>query len=209
VELICIESIDSTHKFMCEAIRRGQITQNTAIYALEQRAGIGSRDNEWTSSKGNLHLNFCTKNLPPDLPLASTSIYYAFLLKELLFSKGSKLWLKWPNDFYLENKKIGGIISAKIKDFIVVGVGLNLKSAPKNAALLDIDIDLNELVSEFIKEIEKNFLWKFIFSKYVVEFEKSKEFSVHINGCEVPLKEASLYEDGSIFLQNQRVYSLR
>lgn len=131
------------------------------------------------------------------------------MLKELLFSKGSKLWLKWPNDFYLENKKIGGIISAKIKDFIVVGVGLNLKSAPKNAALLDIDIDLNELVSEFIKEIEKNFLWKFIFSKYVVEFEKSKEFSVHINGCEVPLKEASLYEDGSIFLQNQRVYSLR
>lgn len=209
MELICLESVSSTHKLMCEQVRSASITQNTAIYALEQSAGVGSRDNEWASSKGNLHLNFCTKDLPPDLPLASASIYYAFLLKELLASKGSRIWLKWPNDFYIENKKIGGVISAKIKDFIVVGVGMNLKSAPKNAALLDIDIEISTLIKEFIKEIEKNFLWKFIFSKYVVEFEKSKEFSVHIKGREVPLKEASLYEDGSIFLQNQRVYSLR
>lgn len=211
VKIICVESIDSTHRFMCEAIRSDRISENTALYALEQTSGIGSRDNEWTSSKGNLHLNFCLnlKDVPTDLSLASASIYYAFLMKDLLSYKGSKIWLKWPNDFYIEDKKIGGVLSAKIKDFIVVGMGLNLKNAPKNASLLDINIDLAELLDEFVKEIEKKISWKFIFSKYVVEFEKSKEFSVHLNGHQIPLKEASLYEDGSILLCNQRIYSLR
>ncbi|ELR5024166.1 biotin--[acetyl-CoA-carboxylase] ligase [Campylobacter upsaliensis] len=211
MQIICIEKIASTQLFLCEQIRKDEIKQNTAIYALEQTSGVGSRDNAWISSKGNLHLSFCVReeDLPSDLPLASVSIYFAYLLKDLLTQKGSQIWLKWSNDLYLNDKKVGGVMSHKIGEFIVCGMGLNLKFAPQNAALCDVEIEIKELVEEFIKVLEKKFLWKQIFSKYVLEFEKSKKFSVHYEGKLYALKDALLYEDGSILLANKRVYSLR
>ncbi|EAL9759644.1 biotin--[acetyl-CoA-carboxylase] ligase [Campylobacter upsaliensis] len=211
MQIICIEKIASTQLFLCEQIRKDEIKQNTAIYALEQTSGVGSRDNAWISSKGNLHLSFCLReeDLPSDLPLASVSIYFAYLLKDLLTQKGSQIWLKWSNDLYLNDKKVGGVMSHKIGEFIVCGMGLNLKFAPQNAALCDVEIEIKELVEEFIKVLEKKFLWKQIFSKYVLEFEKSKKFSVHYEGKLYALEDALLYEDGSILLANKRVYSLR
>lgn len=211
VEISCIESIDSTHLFLCEQIKKGKISQNFALYALRQENGVGSRDNVWQSLKGNLHLSFCIKkqDLSSDLPLASASIYFAYLLKELLEQKGSKIWLKWPNDLYLAELKVGGVISAKIADFIIGGIGLNLKYAPKNAAVLDIDLELENLVQEFLKILEEKRKWKDIFSKYMLEFEKSRNFSVHHEGKELSLENAFLYEDGSILLEDKRVYSLR
>ncbi|EJP4818883.1 biotin--[acetyl-CoA-carboxylase] ligase [Campylobacter upsaliensis] len=211
MQIICIEKIASTQLFLCEQIRKDEIKQNTAIYALEQTSGVGSRDNAWISSRGNLHLSFCVReeDLPSDLPLASVSIYFAYLLKDLLAQKGSQIWLKWSNDLYLNDKKVGGVMSHKIGEFIVCGMGLNLKFAPQNATFCDVEIEIKELVEEFIKVLEKKFLWKQIFSKYVLEFEKSKKFSVHYEGKLYALKDALLYEDGSILLANKRVYSLR
>ncbi len=211
MQIICIEKIASTQLFLCEKIRKGEIRQNTAIYALEQTSGVGSRDNAWISSRGNLHLSFCVRerDLPSDLPLASVSIYFAYLLKDLLAQKGSQIWLKWSNDLYLNDKKVGGVMSHKIGEFVVCGMGLNLKFAPQNATFCDIEIEIKELVEEFIKVLEKKFLWKQIFSKYVLEFEKSKKFSVHYEGRLYALRDALLYEDGSILLANKRVYSLR
>lgn len=211
MQIVCIESIDSTHLFLCEQIRNAKIVENFAIYALEQTNGIGSRGNSWQSLKGNLHLSFCVKekDLPKDLPLASASIYFAYLFKEILESYGSKIWLKWSNDLYLDDKKVGGIISTKISDFIIGGVGLNLKFAPKNATLCDIELPLKNLVEEFLQKLEKKILWKHIFRKYMLEFEKSRKFSVHHEGRLFSLKNASLYEDGSILLDNKRIYSLR
>lgn len=211
MEIICIESIDSTHIFLCDKVRNGEIKDNYAIYALEQNMGIGSRDNTWQSSRGNLHLSFCIKrqDLSEDLPLSSISIYFGFLLKELLAKKGSKVWLKWPNDLYIEDKKVGGLLSTKIKDFIIVGLGVNLVNSPKNATILDIKIDLKGFIEEYLKEIQKKILWKNIFRKYMIEFEKSKIFSIHYEGEKVSLSDASLYEDGSILIKNKRMYSLR
>ncbi|MEB2791497.1 biotin--[acetyl-CoA-carboxylase] ligase [Campylobacter upsaliensis] len=211
MQIICIEKIASTQLFLCEQIRKDEIKQNTAIYALEQTSGVGSRDNAWISSRGNLHLSFCVReeDLPSDLPLASVSIYFAYLLKDLLAQKGSQIWLKWSNDLYLGDKKVGGVMSHKIGEFVVCGMGLNLKFAPQNATFCDIEIEIKELVEEFIKVLEKKFLWKQIFSKYVLEFEKSKKFSVHYEGRLYALRDALLYEDGSILLANKRVYSLR
>lgn len=211
MQIVCIEKIASTQLFLCEQIRKDEIKQNTAIYALEQTSGVGSRDNAWISSRGNLHLSFCVReeDLPSDLPLASVSIYFAYLLKDLLAQKGSQIWLKWSNDLYLNDKKVGGVMSHKIGEFVVCGMGLNLKFAPQNATFCDVEIEIRELVEEFIKVLEKKFLWKQIFSKYVLEFEKSKKFSVHYEGKLYALKDALLYEDGSILLANKRVYSLR
>ncbi|QMU90548.1 hypothetical protein H3V20_00875 [Campylobacter jejuni] len=59
------------------------------------------------------------------------------------------------------------------------------------------------------KNLFKKILWKNIFSKYMLEFEKSRKFSVHHEGKVFSLENSFLYEDGSILLGDKRVYSLR
>lgn len=56
---------------------------------------------------GNLFFSFVLKrnDLPSDLQIQSASIYFSYILKEVLALEGSKIWLKWPNDFYIDNKK--------------------------------------------------------------------------------------------------------
>ncbi len=76
-------------------------------------------------------------------------------------------------------------MSAKINDFIIISTGINTKFAPFNAATLDINVDLADLVDKFAKEIEKNLFWKEIFSKYMIEFKNQKitAFTTMVRKC--------------------------
>ncbi|AJC85701.1 biotin--[acetyl-CoA-carboxylase] ligase [Campylobacter sp. RM16704] len=211
MEIVYFDELESTQVYLNDKIRNNEIVDNTAICAFNQSSGIGSRDNTWQSKQGNLHVSFCKKiqELPQDLPLASASIYFAFLMKEVLKKKKSKVWIKWPNDFYIDDKKIGGLMSNKINNFLIIGIGINLKYAPFNAEILDIEVDIKELLNEYFIYIDDKILWKNIFSKYMLEFEKSRNFFIHNEGKILSLKDALLYKDGSILIDNKRIYSLR
>ena len=122
---------------------------------------------------------------------------------------GSNIWLKWPNDFYIDDKKIGGTITSLNKDLFMCGIGLNLLSVDKMFGKLDINIDADELLKYYFKNLEKRPRWKQIFSEYQIEYKKSFEFKATINGEKISLKNAILNPDGSICINNQKVYSLR
>jgi len=211
LRIIHFKSIDSTHKYLISAIKEGSISSSTLVYADEQTSGVGSRGNSWIAGKGNLFLSFCVnlKHLPKDLPLQSTSIYFAYILKELLASKGSCLWLKWPNDFYMDDKKIGGGITTKIGDKIICSIGLNIAIAPANFGKLDISIDKQYLIKEYVEKIKKNFSWKQVFSKYKIEFQKAKKFYFHLDDKIVFLDKVTLNQDGSITVNGKKVFSSR
>ena len=206
-----VERIASTHQWLVEAVKTQEVTPPFAIYAGEQHNGVGSRGNEWKGCVGNLYFSFCVneKQLPDDLPPASISIYFAWLMREVLVGFGSNLWLKWPNDFYLENKKIGGVITAKTGSVLVGSMGVNLVQAPEEFGVLDIKISSKEIIEAFVFLLEKKPTWKNIFSKYRLEFQLSQQFSFHMNGKKVSLSEAFLCDDGSIEIENKKVYSLR
>ncbi|MCR4941831.1 MAG: biotin--[acetyl-CoA-carboxylase] ligase [Campylobacter sp.] len=206
-----VDSCPSTHLYLTDALRKGVIKPPYAICAKNQTQGVGSRGNEWNGYEGNLFLSFCVdKNfLPNDLNEASISIYFSMIMKIYLQNLGSNLWVKWPNDFYLNELKIGGTISTKVQNFYVGSIGLNLLKAPENAGVLDISIQANDLVWGFCELLEKKISWKEILSKFSVEFDKSKNFITHINNESVDLSEAVLCEDGAILINKKKVYSLR
>ena len=205
------KELDSTHKYLINEIKSGKITEPTLIGADFQSAGVGSRGNSWEGRYGNLFCSFCVKkkHLPKDLQLASISIYFSYLLKELLSSYGSKIWIKWPNDFYIKDKKVGGTITTKIDEYIIGSIGLNIVESPLEFGILDIHIEPKKVVSDFLKILENKISWKQVFSKYKIEFQKSRDFSVHIGNEIKSLKDAKLFVDGSIELDKRRVYSLR
>ncbi|MBE3021804.1 biotin--[acetyl-CoA-carboxylase] ligase [Campylobacter sp. 7477a] len=206
-----LEECASTHNEITQGVRVGVIKPPFAMCAKTQTAGVGSRGNKWIGLEGNLFLSFCLhKNaLPDDLNDASISIYFSMIMKNFLENLGSKIWVKWPNDFYVNDLKIGGTISTKIGEIYIGSIGLNLARAPQNTGVLDIKTTPNDVVWGFCDKLEEKIPWKQIFSKFKIEFERSKSFITHINGEIADLSAASLCEDGSILLDNKKVYSLR
>jgi len=118
--------------------RRGQANfHGAALMALKQTAGYGRRGREWQSSEGNLALS-----LAITLPLSAAPIpLLLFLAGVALIEQterhvptGADLRLKWPNDLYLNGKKLAGMLAqgrqAPDRNDVVLGIGVNLKHAP-------------------------------------------------------------------------------
>lgn len=209
---ICsLERVDSTQRYLLDALREGTLEAPVAVVADEQYSGRGSRENGWTGLEGNLFLSFAVPRsaLPEDLKLESAAIYFTYLLKETLADAGSQVWLKWPNDFYLEGRKIGGAITHLQGENLVCGIGLNLKAAPQGFGTLDIAIERNLLLQNYFEKLKIYPSWKQIFSNYQLEFEKCRAFFTHEKNEKVSLENAVLHEDGSVECHGQRMYSLR
>jgi BirA family biotin operon repressor/biotin-[acetyl-CoA-carboxylase] ligase len=214
LEISYLDEIASTHLYLVDAVKSGEVKPPYALSAEKQYGGVGSRGNAWEGMEGNLFLSFCmsTESLVPDLPRQSMSIYFSFLLKETLSEFGSKVWLKWPNDFYIGDKKAGGTITAVLKGNIVVcSIGLNLLKAPPEYATIDIKVEKKELLESYFLKIKRHIFWKDIFRKYKVEFLQSTGFQYFDSAAQkkLLLKDAVLQNDGSIIVENRRVYSLR
>ena len=214
LEIVYHDSLPSTHRFLEEALRKKKLTPPLAIVADTQSEGVGSRGNVWQGLEGNLFLSFSLlkESLPSDLPQASTSIYFSSIMIEVLRELGSEVWLKWPNDFYIKDKKIGGTITSLISDeFVLCSMGLNPKNAPGNFEIIDINIEKNVLIEKYFLKLKQVIFWKDIFRQYEIEFEKSRCFfyTDSISGKKVSLENVTLLEDGSIMIENRRIYSLR
>lgn len=214
MEINYLEEINSTHLYLLDAVKRGRVKPPYALHVHRQTGGIGSRGNVWKGMDGNLFLSFClhADALPSDLPKQSMSIYFSFLLKETLAEFGSEVWLKWPNDFYIGKKKAGGTITAIVAgDIVICSIGLNLINAPENFATIDIKIDKNRLLESYFLKLKEDIFWKDIFIKYKVEFLQSRGYQYFDAATQnrVLLKDAILQNDGSILIENRRIYSLR
>jgi BirA family biotin operon repressor/biotin-[acetyl-CoA-carboxylase] ligase len=211
MELLYLDSVGSTHTYLKEYIKKNGFSKPVAVYTNYQTDGIGSRNNKWEGNKGNLFFSFVIdkESLPNDLAFQSASIYFSYILKEVLKEEGSNLWLKWPNDFYISEKKIGGTITNLSGNLFYCGIGINLHPVSDEFGYLDIEIDNKNLLETYFKELEKYISWKQIFSKFQVEFSSKKNYKTTINNEKISLENAILNDDGSLLIEGEKVFSLR
>jgi BirA family biotin operon repressor/biotin-[acetyl-CoA-carboxylase] ligase len=211
LDILYFDELDSTQTYLIEEIKSRRVSAPIAVIAKRQTAGVGSRDNSWEGGEGNLFFSFALnlEDLPADLALSSSSIYFSYIMKEILEEFSSDIWLKWPNDLYFFKSKIGGTITKKIDNVLLCGMGINLKKNSNGFEALNLNIEPNTLLKHYLIELESYPSWKQIFSKYALEFGKSKIASAHIQGEYTSLENAILSEDGSLIIDNKRVYSLR
>jgi BirA family biotin operon repressor/biotin-[acetyl-CoA-carboxylase] ligase len=211
LEILSFDRLPSTQLYLIEQLQKGKLQAPIAVITSEQNDGIGSRENKWLGSDGNFFASIAVKldEIPKDLPLSSASIYFSFIMKKTLEDLGENIWLKWPNDFYFNDEKIGGTITKKINNVLVCGIGINLKNSKNGYRALQSDIPPKILLEKYLFALQKFPKWKQVFSEYEVEFELSRKFSVHIENYQKSLLDASLCGDGSLLLGGKRVYSLR
>src|SRR5680860_150521 len=132
LNIIVLKDVESTNNYANQLIL-SNAEEGTVVLAQFQKKGRGQQGNQWESQSG--------KNL-----LASIILYPKFLKagNQFLISKMVSLGLveylrhevrdvsiKWPNDIYIGNKKIAGILienAIKGRNLFstVIGVGLNL-----------------------------------------------------------------------------------
>ena len=211
MEIRCFNTLASTQSYLLEELEKGKIQAPMAVISSEQSSGLGSRDNSWAGGKGNFFASIALnlEMLPQDLPLGSASIYFSFIMKQTLEALGEKIWLKWPNDFYLNDDKVGGTITNKMNNTLVCGIGINLKKSQNGYRALESDISPQELLENYLLALEKFPNWKQVFSEYEIEFKLSRNFSVNIGKYKKSLSDATLCEDGSLIIEGKRVFSLR
>jgi BirA family biotin operon repressor/biotin-[acetyl-CoA-carboxylase] ligase len=129
-EIIYYPRLDSSSEALKRSLKDRIVKEGTVYIAGIQEQGKGRRGRKWESPSGGLWFSFL---LRPNLPLpqvALLSLTFAVALARSLESMGP-VCIKWPNDIYLGNKKIAGILlemSGEIDsaDYLITGIGLNL-----------------------------------------------------------------------------------
>ena len=152
---IVLESIDSTNTYLKDMASAGSLRPGTCVMAREQLNGRGRGSRRWRSRAGqsmtasfwiDAESFFLSNDMLCALPLAAGLASALALEKHYEDTLGRRcaglVKLKWPNDIWTEQGKMGGILCELAeccgKIGVVVGIGLNLLGSGKDEFFQDL-----------------------------------------------------------------------
>ncbi|MFN8355488.1 MAG: biotin--[acetyl-CoA-carboxylase] ligase [Spirosomataceae bacterium] len=172
---IYLPTCHSTNDIAAQKIQQGDDFEGTVILTSHQTAGRGQRGNTWeTEADANLTFSLILRPtfLRPTeqfrLNIAvSLAVYECFspFLEE-------SLRIKWPNDIYVGNRKMGGILIENLLQsnaigYSIIGIGLNINQlefqTPTATSLRretgqPFRYELEPLLNTLLISLEKNYL---------------------------------------------------
>ena len=131
---IRLDSVDSTNNYTATLLN-GNVPEGTVVITREQTAGRGQRANSWVSEAGkNLTVTYVLR--PKFLCISDQFILnkaIALAVNKAIqhFAPLMDVRIKWPNDIFLQNKKVAGIlIETSMQGGHIVsclaGIGINV-----------------------------------------------------------------------------------
>jgi BirA family transcriptional regulator, biotin operon repressor / biotin---[acetyl-CoA-carboxylase] ligase len=128
------------------------------LIADEQTQGRGRRDHQWHAPAG-LDLMFSLR-WQPQLPFNQwprlTTLAAVALTEAINEVTGQQAWIKWPNDLYLNEKKIAGLLAEATSlandSAFILGIGLNINntSFPENLQSIATSLRLESSSDDWI-----------------------------------------------------------
>lgn len=173
-DIIKVDEIDSTNSYLDRLSDKKPIEDGTVLSAKHQLNGKGQANNNWESNNGeNLLLSIYLK----PFFLAVTENFYLNICTSLAIAdylvskKMPNIYIKWPNDILVNNKKISGIliknqIRSNVFSNSIIGIGININQlqfiTTKKATSLSIEknktYNLNNELNEFLYFFENRYL---------------------------------------------------
>jgi BirA family transcriptional regulator, biotin operon repressor / biotin---[acetyl-CoA-carboxylase] ligase len=164
---------ESTNSEAQQLLLKNKATEGCVVLTDEQTHGRGQRGNTWEAAAG--------KNITLSVILSPTflAVRHQFHLNmavslavhDLLREQGlSQAQVKWPNDLYFEDRKLGGIlientVTSQSIQHSIVGIGLNINqlhfgidTATSLAAVIGTQLDVKRLVARLMEMLEKRYL---------------------------------------------------
>ncbi len=168
--MIELDVVDSTNNYAANLLVQTKLVSGTAIMTHFQTGGRGQRGSDWISEPG--------KNLLFSIVLNGhfiNSENYFLLSKAVAVGinealedvSGKTGFVKWPNDIYIDQKKIGGILienqwKGSLLEVAIVGIGINvnqvnfddLQGVTSLSLLGSKNYDLKEVMAKVFEKIE-------------------------------------------------------
>ncbi len=217
--LIFYERLDSTNTVAKKMASEGA-PEGTVVLTEVQTQGRGRMDRKWFSP-GYVNLMFSVIFRPgfdPERVFDLTVILSLSAMEAIKTVSGCQPMIKWPNDLYLGDKKLAGILSEvsignEVLDYIVLGMGINVNWHPEGDdpdmrpstslfAETGKKVDRNELLAAILKRLDlyyQKVLWGDISDFY----RKWNDFSM-ILGREIEIVSPGSVEKGIALRIDQR-----
>lgn len=171
--VVFLSQCHSTNDMAADLQKEKAQIEGTTIITHDQTNGRGQRGNTWESEPGK---NATFSIILKPTVVAAQNQFQLHLITTLAIHQalfpflGRDLKIKWPNDIYYQNKKLGGIlIENTLKgqniETSIIGTGINLNqtkfSSPQATSIMDItgeETDINDMIEQMLIELEKKYL---------------------------------------------------
>ena len=169
MEILKLSTVDSTNTWVAQ--HEGDLSNQAIVYCEEQTAGRGQRGNSWESEAGE---NITASMIfhPGEFEASrqfSISESVSLAIVEFLREYGVEAKIKWPNDIYVGDKKISGIlvehhVLGRYVARSIAGMGINMNQevfrsdAPNPVSLWQLTAkknDIDEAVKKLARHLEK------------------------------------------------------
>ena len=170
----------STNDYLLKLLKKKNYEEGTMVHTNYQKNGRGQRNIEWLSENGkNLTFSFL---LEPYVELSNQFFLHIItsisIFKTLLKINIKNISIKWPNDIYVNDKKIAGILIENLvyRKFIhksVIGVGLNINQANFGS------LNATSIINETLKKHSLDQILKIFKSTFNKEYLKLNSNKIH------------------------------
>lgn len=176
--ILILDRVDSTNNYAMALIQQGDEDAGKPVFALAQDQGKGRRGRQWKSEPGqNIILSVPVQmQWLPVLQQFRLSVAAALACHDLLHTYlAGRVFIKWPNDIFIDDTKAGGILIENILkgtlwQWAIIGIGINInqedfgetlsgttslyKASGKKYPLADLVKELYAHLLKWIRELE-------------------------------------------------------
>ena len=237
-KIIHIDETDSTNRWLKEHRDSSLVSlsdvakePSLCVVADYQTAGKGCGTNSWESERGK-NLTFSVMLHPVEIPASgqfriseAVSVALCTTLETYIYNK---VEIKWPNDIYVGDQKICGILienrlqGTTIMDSIV-GIGLNVNQqvfrsdAPNPVSMYQLvghEIDRTALLDAFLKALDETMVSETVATDYRSHLYRRDGFYAYRDGHgDFQAKLLNVLDDGRLVLLdtegNSRSYAFK
>ncbi len=182
------KQLDSTNDYALKLIHEGiSLTEGTLIFTKNQVAGRGQRGSVWQGKAGeNLTFSLVLrpKHLSATKQFILSKVISLALYDYLVHCNVENVSIKWPNDVFVGNKKIAGMlientVKGELIDYSIIGIGLNLNedfSAQNEFSATSLNAETKLKIYDVKEELLN--LTAFIQARYL-QFIQGKDTNIH------------------------------
>jgi BirA family transcriptional regulator, biotin operon repressor / biotin---[acetyl-CoA-carboxylase] ligase len=139
------------------AAHGADLAHGAVVFTPCQTAGRGQWGRSWIAPSGVLTASFVLRSMIPIGQLGQISLLAGLAviqaLAQLAPELSSRLQIKWPNDIWLDGRKLAGILSEVTDGVVIVGIGLNRQADFAGTELADRAISLHDVLPNVPSEM--------------------------------------------------------
>ena len=173
--ILWLEETQSSNSFMADQLKVSDMSDGWVVVASHQTEGKGTSGNKWEDEKGK-NLLFSVLLKPGFIPARNQFLLNQIICLAIADAIESmfdlKVMLKWPNDIFIHEKKIGGVLIENVlmgnsikQSIIGIGINVNQKQfdnkimqAESLTNLVNAEIDITKILLTILKRIEVYYL---------------------------------------------------